>query len=201
MDDLDRLYQHLVASLRADAPHLLRQRFVIGDLAQQLVPYRLHRRALGFDSIQQYDLALLRLVAGERGYLMTEPVVQDAARQSLSTPRPEAESLRRFADAPAALAPEPLRALIGDAGPMTEPTPAGGAPMARQATAPTNAAPTPPTGGMRSGPPADQPPPAPQPQPQAQAPRAISVEPRGQTPTHAPLAAAPAPRPARPARS
>jgi hypothetical protein len=213
MDDLDRLYQHLVASLSAHAPHLLRQRFVIGDLAQQLVPYRMHRRALGFDSIQQYDLALLRLVAGERGYLMTEPVVQDAARQSLSTPRPEAESLRRFADAPAALAPEPLRALIGDAGPTTGPTPGGGAPVASQTAAPTNAPPAPsmgspsaappppPMGGMRSDPSAGQSPPA-----AARSPVTTPVEPRAQTPTPAPLAGAPAsasvpardPAPARP---
>ncbi|MGZ8469631.1 MAG: double zinc ribbon domain-containing protein [Gemmatirosa sp.] len=114
MDDLDRLYHHLVDSLRHEAPHLLRQRFSVGDLTQQLVPYRLHRRGLGFDAIQQYDLAVLRLVSGERGYLATEPVVQDAARQALSGPQPELDAIRRFADAPAALAPEPLRSLLGD---------------------------------------------------------------------------------------
>lgn len=124
MDDLDRLYRHLVDTLRGEAPHLLRQRFAVGDLAQQLVPYRLHRRALGFDSIQQYDQALLRLVSGERGYLATEPVVQDAARQALSGPQPDGDALRRFADAPAALAPEPLRALLGDAPPDLPPRPA-----------------------------------------------------------------------------
>jgi hypothetical protein len=117
MDDLDRLYRLLVDTLRGEAPHLLRQRFAVGDLAQQLVPYRLHRRALGFDSIQQYDLALLRLVSGERGYLASEPVVQDAARQALAGPQADADALRRFADAPAALAPEPLRAILGDAPP------------------------------------------------------------------------------------
>ncbi|WP_284351520.1 zinc ribbon domain-containing protein [Roseisolibacter agri] len=114
MDDLDRLYRLLVDTLRAEAPHLLRQRFTVGDLAQQLVPYRLHRRTLGFDSIQQYEHALLRLVSGERGYLASEAVVRDAARQALSGPQPDADALRRFADAPAALAPEPLRAILGD---------------------------------------------------------------------------------------
>jgi hypothetical protein len=114
MDDLDRLYHHLVDTLRHEAPHLLRQRFTVGDLAQQLVPYRLHRRGLGFDSIQQYDAAMLRLVSGERGYLTTEPVVQDAARQTLAGPQPELDALRRFGDAPAALPPEALRALLGD---------------------------------------------------------------------------------------
>jgi hypothetical protein len=130
MDDLDRLYQHLVASLHADAPHLLRQRFTVGDLAQQLVPYRLHRRALGFDSIQQYDLAMLRLVAGERGYLTSEPVVQDAARQGLASGQPDVEALRRFSDAPAALAPEPLRSVVGETSPPTTAAPATAAPAA-----------------------------------------------------------------------
>ncbi|MDF1501658.1 zinc ribbon domain-containing protein [Roseisolibacter sp. H3M3-2] len=116
MDDLDRLYRHLVETLRGEAPHLLRQRFTVGDLSQQLVPYRLHRRALGFDTIQQYDRALLRLAAGERGYLITEPVVRDAARAGLERPGDE-DPLRRFADAPAGLAGEPLSALLGQAPP------------------------------------------------------------------------------------
>ena len=182
MDDLDRLYQHLVASLHADAPQLLRQRFVIGDLAQQLIPYRLHRRALGFDSIQQYDLALLRLVAGERGYLTTEPVVHDAARQALATPRPDAESLRRFADAPAGLAPEPLRALIGDA------APSGAMPMASPPNVATPAVPMPgtPMPGMAPSGSAESAP--------ERSPRSIAPEPRpDRAPSAPPLAAAPAP--------
>ena len=143
MDDLDRLYRHLVDTLRGEAPHLLRQRFAVGDLAQQLVPYRLHRRTLGFDSIQQYDHALLRLVSGERGYLASEPVVQDAARQALAGPQVDADAIRRFADAPAALAPEALRALLGDLPPDQPP---------RASTAPSGmAAPTPPAAYPASG--------------------------------------------------
>jgi hypothetical protein len=149
MDDLDRLYHHLVDTLRHEAPHLLRQRFTVGDLAQQLVPYRLHRRGLGFDAIQQYDLALLRLVSGERGYLATEPVVQDAARQTLAGPQPELDGLRRFIDAPAALAPEPLRTLLGDLPPdgPYRPTP----PSAMTGSTPTASHPGVPPGGPPPG--------------------------------------------------
>ena len=168
MDDLDRLYHLLVDTLRGEAPHLLRQRFTVGDLAQQLVPYRLHRRTLGFDSIQQYDHALLRLVSGERGYLASEPVVQDAARQALAGHPADAESLRRFADAPAALAPEPLRAILGELPPehpsrpaaapaspaMATPSPLAGTPAAASLPADRPAAPAP-------APASDQPPPMP----------------------------------------
>ena len=114
MDELDRLYRHLVDTLRTDAPHLLRQRFTVGDIGQQLIPYRLHRRALGIDTIQQYEQLVLRLVAGERGYLSTEAVVQDASRQALAAPTVDTDVLRRFVDAPAALAPEPLRLVLAE---------------------------------------------------------------------------------------
>jgi hypothetical protein len=149
MDDLDRLYRHLVDTLRAEAPHLLRQRFAVGDLAQQLVPYRLHRRALGFDAIQQYDQALLRLVAGERGYLLTEPVVRDAAREALARGPADGDALRRFADAPAALAPEPLASLGG----VSAPAPVAPMPLAPMSSAPrSSAAPMPPAPAATTAP-------------------------------------------------
>jgi hypothetical protein len=192
MDDLDRLYHHLVDTLRHEAPHLLRQRFTVGDLPQQLVPYRLHRRGLGYESIQQYDQAMLRLVSGERGYLVTEPVVQDAARQALAGPQSELDALRRFGDAPAALAPEALRALLGDPSPDGAPRPM---PPAR---APLG---TPP--GPHPGVPAGPPPGAPIPSgPLAAAPVNASVpdRPAPPRPPEPPLGAmaSPAAPPARP---
>jgi hypothetical protein len=180
MDDLDRLYRHLVETLRGEAPHLLRQRFAVGDLAQQLVPYRLHRRALGFDTIQQYDRALLRLVAGERGYLITEPVVRDAAREALERAPEDAEALRRFADAPAGLAGEALATMLGQAPPPQ--------PIAPQAPAAPPMPPPPPPPG----------PPAPPMAPLAPAPAAASIADRpSPAPARDPSSAMPFPtRPA-----
>ena len=108
MDDLDRLYHRLVLHVRDGAPHLLDQRFRLGDIAAHLVPYRHTRRELGFESIQQYEHAVMRLASGERGYLRAESAVQDALRRSLAEPQPDGSLLRAYADAAVALPPDAL---------------------------------------------------------------------------------------------
>lgn len=108
MDDLDRLYRRLVLTVRDGAPHLLDRQFRLGDVAAHLVPYRHTRRELGFDSVQQYEAALMRLAAGERGYLLAGAELQDALRQSLAGGRADGELLRAHADAPVALPPDAL---------------------------------------------------------------------------------------------
>jgi hypothetical protein len=64
MDDLDRLYHRLLDAVRENAPHLRERGFRLGDIPQHLLPYRLHRRELGFESVQQYERALARLGGG-----------------------------------------------------------------------------------------------------------------------------------------
>jgi hypothetical protein len=131
MDDLDRLYDRLVASIRDGFPHLVDRAFQLGDIPEHLVAYRLNRRELGFDSVRQYELALMRLAAGERGYLRADAAVQDAFRRALQSPEPDAALLRDHARASVALgqggakpaaAPEPTQE------PAAAPTPAEPAP-------------------------------------------------------------------------
>ena len=78
MDDLDRLYQRLAQTVRESFPHLAGRQFALGDVAHHLIPYRHHRRELGLESIQAYERALMRLAAGERGYLVADPSVRSA---------------------------------------------------------------------------------------------------------------------------
>jgi predicted RNA-binding Zn-ribbon protein involved in translation (DUF1610 family) len=107
MDDLDRLYQRLLDAVREGAPHLRERRFRLGDIPQHLLPYRLHRRELGFESVQQYERALARLAAGERGYLSADASVHDAFRRAAADPdTPLDQLLRTFGDTPVALAPD-----------------------------------------------------------------------------------------------
>jgi predicted RNA-binding Zn-ribbon protein involved in translation (DUF1610 family) len=107
MDDLDRLYQRLLDAVREGAPHLRERRFRLGDIPQHLLPYRLHRRELGFESVQQYERALARLAAGERGYLSADATVHDAFRRAAADPdTPLDQLLRTFGDTPVALAPD-----------------------------------------------------------------------------------------------
>ena len=119
MDDLDRLHDRLVSNVRGGFPHLLDRSFQLGDVGEHLVPYRLNRRELGFDSVRQFELALMRLAAGERGYLRVEPAVQDAFRRALTAPEPDAALLRDHAraavsldfDRPGRAEPEPAAAI------------------------------------------------------------------------------------------
>ena len=68
MDELDRLYRRLVQNIRGAAPDLLTRPFEVSQLHQELVPYRTNRRELGFDSNEEYELALMQLLGGLRGY-------------------------------------------------------------------------------------------------------------------------------------
>lgn len=103
MDDLDRLYDRLAANIRDGFPHLLDRAFQLGDIGEHLVPYRLNRRELGFDSVRQYELALMRLASGERGLLRADAPVQDAFRRALATPEPDGALLRDHARATVSL--------------------------------------------------------------------------------------------------
>jgi predicted RNA-binding Zn-ribbon protein involved in translation (DUF1610 family) len=107
MDDLDRLYQRLLDAVREGAPHLRERRFRLGDIPLHLLPYRLHRRELGFESVQQYERALARLAAGERGYLSADAGVHEAFRRAAADPAtPVDQLLRTYGDAAVAIAPD-----------------------------------------------------------------------------------------------
>src|SRR5438445_545156 len=80
-DDLDRLFERLVSVLADDAPGRLAVPFPAAEVYERLVPYRSNRSILRVATHQDYEMAVLRLLAGERGYASLEPAeVQDALR-------------------------------------------------------------------------------------------------------------------------
>lgn len=89
MDDLDRLYQRLVQSIRFRNPEYLTVPFTVQDLYETLVPYRHHRRELGIDTNQDYETAVARLLSGERGYVRTDPELQDRLKKELASVNPD----------------------------------------------------------------------------------------------------------------
>jgi hypothetical protein len=111
MDQLDRLYRTLVQTIRASFPHYLSQPFEVAELYQTILPYRHHRRTLGFDTNQDYEVALLELLSGERGYLLVDERMRDALRREIATPNPDPAVFRQFAGSQVSLAHEPLRQL------------------------------------------------------------------------------------------
>lgn len=137
------MYRLLVRNTRAAAPDYFSRPFELGELYQTLIPYRLHRRELGLETNEDYEIALSRLIAGERGYLVSEAEVQKALRAELATPNPDPSVFRQFAHAQVAFAPEALRALAHDGGAMPAPPPVSASPLSAPPVAPPAAPPMP----------------------------------------------------------
>ena len=72
MDDLTRFARRLVEQLSAGSEGAHRP-VAVSLVREKLMPYRVHRRALQLDSVEDYETVLLRLVAGERGFVRTMP--------------------------------------------------------------------------------------------------------------------------------
>jgi hypothetical protein len=125
MDDLDRLFRRVVHNVRAAYPELLTQSFEVSQLYQQVVPYRLNRREIGVDSVEDYELALMQLLSGARGYLTGDADLQRALQDELESLNPDLSAYRGFATSRIGLAADAVRHI--DQRPISQPTAAVGA--------------------------------------------------------------------------
>jgi hypothetical protein len=72
----------------------------VADIRKSLLPYRAQRRALGLESVEDYETVLLRLVAEERGYVKTQPPAAAVrCRDELGQSNPDLAVLEDLADA------------------------------------------------------------------------------------------------------
>lgn len=132
VDDVERMYRHLVHIIRTKFTPLLSQPFEVGELFQTILPYRLHRRELGLQSNQDYERVLLELLAGPRGYLVVDDRMRDVLAAQLESATPNPAVIRDYASAHVALAPEWLHLLeaqtrgSGTQGAVGTPTPGRG---------------------------------------------------------------------------
>ncbi len=114
MTDLERVFRRLVDNLVAIDPVRLHQPVVLEDLLANIIPYRANRRALQVDSAEDYDLLLLRLCAGEGGFVQTDPPEAQAMfRQEVASTNPDLTLLQTWKDARLILATEPLAYALG----------------------------------------------------------------------------------------
>ncbi|HET7295588.1 MAG TPA: zinc ribbon domain-containing protein [Gemmatimonadales bacterium] len=99
-DDLDRLFERLVSVLAEDAPGRLAVPFPAAEVYERLVPYRSNRSILKVATHQDYEMAVLRLLAGERGYAALEPAeVREALQREAGESNPDTALFRQFPDA------------------------------------------------------------------------------------------------------
>jgi hypothetical protein len=115
MDDLDRMYRHLVRTVRTKYAPLLTQPFEVAELYQTILPYRLHRRELGLETNQDYEMVLLSLLSGANGYLVVDDRMRDELTAQLSSANPDPTVIRSFSSAHVAFAPEALHRLEAEA--------------------------------------------------------------------------------------
>ena len=132
-DHLDRLFRRLVLNLADLDPSRIHGPVEVDELYQHLVPYRTHRSVLGIDSHEDYEMTLLRLLAGERGYAFVEP---EEARTALAAEvagiNPDTGLYRRYGTARVTFDPDLVRTAMSEAEarPATAPGEVADAPAA-----------------------------------------------------------------------
>lgn len=159
MDAIDRTFQHLINTIQARYPAYLTQPFDVAELYQNILPYRHHRRELGLDTNQDYELVLLQLFSGARDYLIVDDEMRDRLSRELTSPNPDPGAFREFSTSQVALSPAAVRRFQTGGVPSPEPVLAGAT-----AAAPSgNAQRTAPTARTAASAPASAPVPAPKP--------------------------------------
>lgn len=109
MDDLDRVFHRLVSNIRHRHSEYLTLPFTVQELYETLIPYRHHRRELGIETNQDYEIAVSRLLSGERDYLLADQAMRDKLKAELQSGHGDPGAFRDFATAKVSLAPEALR--------------------------------------------------------------------------------------------
>lgn len=99
MDELTRFARLLVERLAA-SPEGVQRPVSVAEIRKSVLSYRGQRRALGLESVEDYETVLLRLVAEERGYVRTLPAaIASRCREELGQPNPDLGLLEDIADA------------------------------------------------------------------------------------------------------
>jgi hypothetical protein len=95
---LERFHRTLIEEIQMQRPEYLTGPFTVAEIYQNLVPYGSHRDRIGVHMNGDYEDALLRLLAGEGGYLVleSEPALREL-RAELRTPNPNTGLYREFA--------------------------------------------------------------------------------------------------------
>jgi hypothetical protein len=135
MDNLDRMYRHLVRTIRTRFPQYLNEPFDVGTLQSTILPYRLHRRELGLESNDDYEITLTELLSGMREYLSVDEPMREALKRELAAKNPDPAAYKQFSGAMVSLAPNALRSL--EAGPDDPSTPLAGPAVAARPAVPS----------------------------------------------------------------
>lgn len=95
---LERFHRALIEEIQTQRPDYLTAPFTVAEIYQNLVPYGSHRDRIGVEMNGDYEDALIRLLAGEGGYLIldSEHALQNLQKE-LEAPNPNTGLYREFA--------------------------------------------------------------------------------------------------------
>jgi hypothetical protein len=109
VNDLDRIFRQIVVNLTATDPARLRDPLSLAEIRDSIVPYRANRRALQIESSEDYEVALIRLCAGEGGLATTQPrEAQEEFASELVSPNPDLSVIQKHEKAFVSLNPDAL---------------------------------------------------------------------------------------------
>jgi len=95
---LERFHRTLVEEIQTQRPEYLTGPFTVAEIYQNLVPYGSHRDRIGVSMNGDYEDALIRLLAGEGGYLVleSEPALREL-KAELRSANPNTGLYREYA--------------------------------------------------------------------------------------------------------
>ena len=144
-DALDKLFACLVRAVRDQQPECLAAGMDVADILR-FAPYKTVRVEIGADTDDDYGHTMTRLLAGERGLLFGDDLMQDDLRAELESKNPDVQAYRSYLNTRITLAQESVRGVLDALGPAAprDPVPASAgaaaAPAAGAAAAPAAAA-------------------------------------------------------------
>ncbi len=114
MTDLERFFRRLVDNLASTDPARLHRAIPLQDVLHEIVPYRTNRRVLRLDTSEDYELVVMRLCAGEGGFVRADPEEARARfAKELASPNPDLGVLHEVENVVLAIRSEPLARALG----------------------------------------------------------------------------------------
>lgn len=130
-DELERLFRILVRRVRDVRPENLSRPFEVAEILRTFVPYRAHRADVGVETAEDYEVLVLRLLSGERGFVFADDAMQEDLRRELDSGNPDLRALHAYGTARVTLAQHAMRQVLESSPPAA----ASAAPAAPAVTA------------------------------------------------------------------
>lgn len=118
-DELERLFRTLVRRVRDVRPENLSRPFEVAEILRTFVPYRANRADVGVETAEDYEVLVLRLLSGERGFMFADDAMQEDLRRELDSGNPDLRALHAYGTARVTLAQHAMRQVLESSPPAS----------------------------------------------------------------------------------